>query len=216
MKVSGAVHRGVHVSPPSQWSWETLDFLGVRWFVTNALPAEEQAVLTSHGFAKVESYAFAELWGRTAPPLLRVASAVQVAPSEAERLALLKGAYPLQRSAIVESPVPVAPGVTGTVRDVRVGNTTVRATVEASGQALVVLSDPWYPQWRVYVDGKKAPLLRVDHAFRGVVVPGGTHRVEFRYEDAAHKRGLVLAFLTILGLLGATVFLNRRRRPREE
>jgi hypothetical protein len=212
MNVSGAVHRGVHVTPPSGWSWETLDFLGVRWFVTNALPPAEQAVLTAHGFTRVEQFAFAELWGRPAPPIVRAVGSVQVVPGEAERLKVLDE-FPLQTRAVVEKPVDVSG--TGTVRDVRVGNTTVRATVDAAAPTLLVLSDPWYPQWRVYVDGESAELLRVDHAFRGVRVPGGTHTVEFRYEDSAHKRGLLLAFLTILGLVAATVLMNRRRRPRE-
>ena len=214
MKVSGGVHRGIHITPPSGWSWPTLDYLGVRWFVTNPLPASEQAVLASHGFARVEQFAFAELWRRDAPPILRVAADVRVEADPAARLALLKGDFPLGRTAIVEEPVDVAPGVTGTVRDVRVGNTTVRADVEASDRALVVLSDPWYPQWQAYVDGKRAELVRVDHAFRGVVVPAGTHRVEFRYEDAAHKKGVVLALLTILGLAAApfATRLWRRRR----
>lgn len=210
MNVSGAVHRGVHVTAPSGWSWETLDFLGVRWFVTNPLPQAEQDVLTSHGFTRVEQYAFAELWGRPAPPIVRTVADVRVVADPAARLATLDADFPLQRAAVVEEPVDVSG--TGTVRDVRVGNTTVRATVDTASPTLVVLSDPWYPQWRVYVDGRRADLLRVDHAFRGVRVPAGTHEVEFRYEDSAHKRGLLLAFVTVLGLVAATVVLNRRRR----
>lgn len=213
MKVTGVSYRGIHWSPPSQWSWPTMDFLAVRWFVTNPLPPEEQAVLRAHGFERVERFAFAELWGREAPPLLRVVPNVVVMPSAEARITALKGTFDLTAAALVEEDVKA--GATGTVRDVRVGNTTVRGTVDATGDALVVLGDPWYPQWNVYVDGKKAELLRVNHAFRGVVVPAGTHRVEFKYEDAAHVRGLVLALLTILGLVVATVVMNRRRRPRE-
>lgn len=217
MNVSGAVHRGIHVTPPSQWSWETLDYLAVRWFVTNPLPPEEQAALASHGFTRVERFAFAELWGRDPLPLIRVATNVLTVRDEADRLALLKD-FPLRTNAIVEEPLDgVSFGATGTVRNERIGMTTVSATVDAAAPALVVLSDPWYPQWRAYVDGKKVPLVRTNHAFRGVVVPAGTHEVEFRYEDAAHKKGLVLALLTILGLVAVPFALkmNRRRRTVE-
>ncbi|HEX8003493.1 MAG TPA: YfhO family protein [Mycobacteriales bacterium] len=213
MNVGAGVYRGVHLAPPSKWSWETLDFLGVRWFVTNPLPASEQAVLAAHGFTRAEAYAFGELWGRPAPPILRTVSDVRVVPDPAERLRVLDE-FPLQKAAVVEEPVDVSG--TGTVRDVRVGQTTVRATVDAAAPTLLVLSDPWYPQWHAYLDGEETDLLRVDHAFRGVRVPAGTHRVEFRYEDSAHVRGVVLALLTVLGLVAATVLLNRRRRPREE
>lgn len=200
MHTSGTVQRGIHISPPSAWNWEALDFLGVRWFVTNPLPVEEARVLSAHGFTHVDSYAFADLWGRPEPPVLRVVGGVDVVPDPTARLAMLKGPYALQRRAIVEQPVSVSADATGSVRDARVGNTTVSASVTATAPALVVLSDPWYPQWHVYVDGKKAELLRVDHAFRGVRVEAGTHTVTFKYEDSAHVRGVVLALLTILGL----------------
>jgi len=57
----------------------------------------------------------------------------------------------------------------------------------------LVLADPSYPQWTVTVDGARADLLRVDHAFKGVVVPAGTHTVVFAYDDRATEYGAVLA-----------------------
>jgi hypothetical protein len=42
-------------------------------------------------------------------------------------------------------------------------------------------------QWRVRVDGRPDELLRVDHAFRGVRVPAGSHEVVFTYEDRAMR-----------------------------
>lgn len=197
----GNIVRGVHPTPPSGWNWDALDFVGVRWFVTNPLATGEASFLSTKGFTRVDTFAFAELWERTATPLIRVTGDVEVVPDPEARLARLRGGFSLQRGALVEEQVDVTPGATGTVTGVRVGNTTVKATVNASAPALVTLADPWYPQWRVYVDGKKADLLRVDHAFRGVRVPAGTHEVEFRYEDDAHRRGVLLALLTVIGLL---------------
>jgi uncharacterized membrane protein YfhO len=75
-----------------------------------------------------------------------------------------------------------------------------------------VLGDPWYPQWRVEVDGRPAELLRVDHAFRGVRVPAGSHRVVFTYQDRALQAGLVLSSLTVVGLAGLW-WWRRRRAP---
>jgi ABC-2 type transport system permease protein len=201
----GSIVAGFHPTPPSGWRWETLDFLGVRWFVTNPLPEPEQQVLRSHGFEPVERYAFAVLWRRPAPPLVRVIGDVVVEPDAADRIELLKGSFPLQRRAIVEEPVDVDPGATGTVSSTEVELSSVRAHITSTGRALVVLSDPWYPQWRAYVDGEPAELVRVDHAFRGVVVPAGNHEVLFRYEDDRHRNGVVLAGLTVLVLVGSAV-----------
>jgi hypothetical protein len=48
-------------------------------------------------------------------------------------------------------------------------------------RGLVVLSDTYFPGWRVTVDGQPAAILEVYGALRGVVVEGGVHRVEMVY-----------------------------------
>lgn len=44
---------------------------------------------------------------------------------------------------------------------------------------LLVIANAYNPDWGVYIDGKQQKLLRVNYVFQGVVVPPGTHRVEF-------------------------------------
>jgi uncharacterized membrane protein YfhO len=84
-------------------------------------------------------------------------------------------------------------------------------SVRGDADGLLVLGDPWYPQWRVEVDGRPAELLRVDHAFRGVRVPAGRHEVVFTYQDRALWLGAALALATCLAL--AVLWAVRRRRP---
>lgn len=49
----------------------------------------------------------------------------------------------------------------------------------ATDQHLLVVTDPWYPTWKVSIDGKEQLLYNVDFLFRGVVIPKGKHRIEF-------------------------------------
>jgi hypothetical protein len=51
---------------------------------------------------------------------------------------------------------------------------------KSSGESFIVLTDVYYPTWKVYVDGVEAKLYKTDYAFRGLFVPSGEHRVEFR------------------------------------
>ena len=47
--------------------------------------------------------------------------------------------------------------------------------------SILILTDTWDEDWRVFVDDKPQRILRVDHAFRGVPLAKGAHKVTFRY-----------------------------------
>jgi Bacterial membrane protein YfhO len=202
---------GVNLQGPSQWGWPALDLMGVRWFVTAGLPEREIKVIEAKGFRIVERAAYFLVWERPAPPLARMYYDLDVIADPAQRVARLQGGYPLLERAIVEEPVgPLAkPATPPIVQVARREQTRVEVDVQRAGDGLLVLADPWYPQWKVTVDGRPAELLRVDHAFRGVRVPAGTHRVVFSYQDRALWVGLVVSAVSVLGLAG--LWLWRRR-----
>jgi hypothetical protein len=52
---------------------------------------------------------------------------------------------------------------------------------ECSSEGLLVLRDSWYPSWLAFIDEKRAPILRINGCFRGVIVPAGEHMVRFVY-----------------------------------
>jgi Bacterial membrane protein YfhO len=208
----GRLSAGVTVEGPSRWGWPALDLLGVRWFVTGGLPPAEIKVMERHGFRVVQREAYFLLWERPAPPLARLQYDIDVVADPAERVARLQAGYPLLERALVEEPVDglARPAQPAQVRVERRDHTRVEVSVQTGTDGLLVLGDPWYPQWRVEVDGRPAELLRVDHAFRGVRVPAGSHRVVFTYQDRALQAGLLVSALTVSALAG----LWWRRRPR--
>ena len=88
--------------------------------------------------------------------------------------------------------------------------TALSVAVQASGPALLVLSEAYVPGWRAWVNGQAAPVLAVDGLLRGVPVPAGASTVVWRYEPWTVTVGLSLSVLTLLGLVGAT-WRGRRR-----
>jgi hypothetical protein len=46
---------------------------------------------------------------------------------------------------------------------------------------ILVISDVLAPGWSATVDGREAPIVRADYAFRAVPVPAGEHDVVMRY-----------------------------------
>ena len=83
--------------------------------------------------------------------------------------------------------------------------------VEAAAPSLVVVAQTWYHQWRAYVDGAPARLLRANYAFQAVQVPAGRHRVRLVYEDNRLLKGSVLSGLGLLGCLGLWLLAHFRK-----
>ena len=77
----------------------------------------------------------------------------------------------------------------------------VEVRVATRVPALLVLSENFYPGWRVSVDGEQAELLRVNYNLRGVVVGPGEHRVTFTYRPRSVWLGGLISALTLAGLL---------------
>jgi hypothetical protein len=83
--------------------------------------------------------------------------------------------------------------------------------VEAAAPSLVVLAQTWYHQWRAYVDGAPARLLRADYAFQAVQVPAGRHQIQLFYEDKALLAGVSLSALGLAVCLGLWLIAHSRR-----
>lgn len=79
---------------------------------------------------------------------------------------------------------------------------------------LLVFLDAFYPGWTATVDGKPAELLRVDDAFKGVVVGPGTHTVEFVFRSARIRWGMAVSTITLVVVCASVVWHFRSRRNR--
>jgi hypothetical protein len=195
-----------------------LDLLNVRFLVTGlTLGESERFRLAFDG--PVRAYE-----NRLAGPRAFVAGQARV---EAEpRAALgffLQPGFALDREAVVDrDPGPLGgAAVTGTATIAASELNRIQVDVTASGPALLVLGELYAPGWRATVDGEPAPVVRADLIFRGVRVPAGAHRVEFRYTTPGLQAGLWLSGgaaavigVAFLGSLGGSVRGRSRRKAR--
>jgi hypothetical protein len=150
-------------------------------------------------------------------PRAFVARWIDVASSDAAELGLVAEATFDPRShAIVrrdELGDAAAPaGGSGTARVVAETNTSVTIHATLARRGLVVLDDQWMPGWSVRVDGRPAPVLQTDVVLRGVIVPPGTHEVEWSYRVPGLRLGAALSGLALLVLLGCAGVLGLRAR----
>ena len=84
--------------------------------------------------------------------------------------------------------------------------------------ALAVFSEIWYDKgWNAYVDGEKIPYFRADYLLRAAQLPGGNHKLEFKFEPRSYYTGetisLIASILLILGLAYAIYTETRNKNP---
>ncbi len=66
-----------------------------------------------------------------------------------------------------------------------------------SGGGILVLSDLYYPGWKVKVNGKESKIIRTFGTLRGVLVPEGESSVIFSYKPISLYAGIGISLLTL-------------------
>jgi hypothetical protein len=127
---------------------------------------------------------------------------------EAVRTVLSPGFDP-RRQAVAETQANAGAGRARVVND-RFSSVELRADMRRRG--LVLLNETLRKGWTVRVDGRAAEPVRVDSIFRGVTVPAGTHRVEWRYRTPGLAFGAGISGAVLLGWLALMASFAYRRR----
>jgi hypothetical protein len=119
-----------------------------------------------------------------------------------------QGGPPLQNVNDVGEPLR---GLPKSVEFISVSNNQLSLRVEAERESILVLSDTYYPGWKVFVNGREEKILRANYNFRAVPLSKGVHQVEFHYNPISFKLG---AGLTVVGCIGCgmIVWIVRKRR----
>ncbi len=94
----------------------------------------------------------------------------------------------------------------------------MRMNVTSPKDGYLVLSEIYYPGWNAYVDGAKRTIHRADWNLRAIHLPGGSHRVEVRFEPESFRTGFRLTASTVFVaalILGGAPILARRKRERK-
>ncbi len=89
----------------------------------------------------------------------------------------------------------------GTAEIVNDRSTEVDVHTSSRRNALLLLTDSFYPGWKALVDGRPAPIYRADYLFRAVPVPPGEHVVRFVFQPESFELGAAISVLTLSALL---------------
>ena len=83
---------------------------------------------------------------------------------------------------------------------------------------LAVFSEVYYPKgWNAYIDGNPAEYFRANYTLRAMVIPRGTHEIEFKFEPQVVKTGsrisLTSSIIFFLLFAGGMFMKYRKKEP---
>lgn len=69
---------------------------------------------------------------------------------------------------------------------------------DSKRDGFLVLSEIYYPGWKVYIDGRENKVLKANGIFRAVYLKRGQHLMQFIFSPFCFKLGLLISTLTFL------------------
>ncbi|MEY3678352.1 MAG: hypothetical protein RI924_493 [Bacteroidota bacterium] len=84
----------------------------------------------------------------------------------------------------------------------------------STGKDMVaVFSEIWYDKgWKAYVDGEEIPHFRANYILRAAALPGGNHKLEFKFEPASYYTGEWISLFASILLVGGLGFAMYREQ----
>jgi hypothetical protein len=115
--------------------------------------------------------------------------------------------FDLRNSVIIEKDLPSGfanniyeDNSTANIIEYNLDSVVLQADMESDG--FLILSDTYYPGWRVYVDDRETDIYQADYFLRAVYVEKGDHRVVFKYIPDTFWFGLYLSLATAIVIIG--------------
>ena len=89
----------------------------------------------------------------------------------------------------------------------------MQLNVKASAPSVLLLNDKFDPDWKVWVNGQPAKLLRCNYLMRGVQVPAGESKVRFHFEPPLTGMKVTLTAVAVGLVLCGLLFVVRPPEP---
>jgi len=184
--------------------------LGVQYVVTKRdIRHGAFTLLASEG--DVRLYRYSE-----ALPRVWLAHEARVVPSEKTFEMLNSNEFNYQTSVVLSSPSPIAlaspPQPTDGVTIMPQGAGRLTIQTASTTNALLVISEIFYPGWKAYVDGQSAPIMPANGILIAVPVPNGSHKIELTYDPDSWKIGAGISLLSLLVWGGLAIRVWRQRK----
>jgi Bacterial membrane protein YfhO len=111
---------------------------------------------------------------------------------------------------LLQNPAGISPATNceaANVERLEFGNNDSRFSIQTKCDGYLVFTEPFFPGWRLYVDGKVEPLLQANYTFSAGFLRAGSHLVEKRYLPFSFLLGAILSGVSLL-LLALAIYMK--------
>lgn len=80
----------------------------------------------------------------------------------------------------------------------------------STSDQLAVFSEIWYGPnkgWQAYIDDQPVDHIRVNYALRGLKIPAGEHKIDFKFAPSSYQMGRMITLIFSLAILGGFLWL---------
>lgn len=108
--------------------------------------------------------------------------------------------------------------ITATIKLIKYDVTDLIYQSKTQKEQFAVFSEIYYKDgWNAYLDGKLTPYYSVDYVLRGMKIPAGEHKIEFKFEPKVIQQGSILSSVSYLVLILTSIgwFLYDEKKKRK-
>lgn len=144
-------------------------------------------------------------------PRIQMLYQSQIVANGGEAFAALHSGLDFTETIIVENGTELVGAGEYSIDVVAYENNRILLDVTTTERGYLLLTDMYYPHWQAFIDGEPTPIEPANFAFRGVLVPVGSHQVEMFFKPDSWRLGWQISLATI-GLLICWVAFIRLRK----
>lgn len=131
-------------------------------------------------------------------PRAYFARSIAVTENDLDSLARLASLDPATETLVDEAIDPALANPNGQVEIVSSSESGYVLRYDLDAESLLRMSVPYFPGWAAEVEGREQRVVRVDHAFLGVVVPAGQGELRLAYRSTYFAWGAAVSLLALL------------------
>ncbi|MFC4261695.1 YfhO family protein [Ferruginibacter yonginensis] len=75
-----------------------------------------------------------------------------------------------------------APDSLATIKMTQFDNDAITYESNSTSNNAAIFSEIYYKDWNAYIDGNKVPIFKANYVLRGLIIPAGKHKIEFKFE----------------------------------